>query len=304
MLMVVLSSDGSSPGRQGFKMAVGPDGSLMGSIGGGIMEHKMVELCRSILQENTPSNPFIKHQIHRKEGDHQSGMICSGEQTIAFYYLTIKDLTWLMQLQDTLTKNDSGQLVLDHQGVMFNVSSQQDASFVFQIASENSWRYSEQIGFKNTLYVLGGGHVGLALSRLMSDLGFYIVVIDERTGLNTMLENPYAHQTLVTDYTKIADSVSEGDHVYVVIVSFGYRTDKVILEALLKKNFRYIGMMGSRKKVDVLMKELLSEGASQEQLEKVHTPIGVPINSKTPAEIAISIAAEIIGVKNGKDSRE
>ena len=81
-------------------------------------------------------------------------------------------------------------------------------------------------------------------------------------------------------------------------MSFGYRTDKVVLQQLLHHQFKYLGMMGSKEKVKQLFKELLEEGIDKTLLVKVHSPIGVPIKSKTPEEIAVSILAEIIGVKN------
>jgi xanthine dehydrogenase accessory factor len=86
-LLAVLQSEGSSPGRQGFKMALANSGEMCGSIGGGIMEHKLVELARKLLTENKPFAPILKKQIHSKAAaQNQSGMICSGEQTVAIYF--------------------------------------------------------------------------------------------------------------------------------------------------------------------------------------------------------------------------
>lgn len=299
VMLYVLESQGSSPGRQGFRMIVGQGEEMHGSIGGGIMEHKLVELSRSLLQEGKPPfDPFIKHQVHRPDAQDKSGMICSGEQTIAFYYLQEKDLSWLRELLGCLKNNEKGVLKLTAKAIVFQrlekISGQYD-----YVSQPDSWTYREQIGFTNTVYIIGGGHVGLALSRLMRSINFYVVVIDDREGLNTLVQNDYAHQTLVVNYDEIDNHVPEGNDSYVVIASFGYRTDKIVLRRLINKKFRYLGMMGSVEKVKQLYEELLAEGVKKEQLSTVHSPIGVPIRSKTPDEIAVSIAAEIIGVKNG-----
>ena len=132
----------------------------------------------------------------------------------------------------------------------------------------------------------------------MNDLGFYIVVIDDRNDLNTMVKNEYAHQREIIEYEAIANFIPESDTSYVVLVSFGYRTDKIILKQLIGKNYRYLGMMGSAKKVKTLFEELSVEGFTPAQLASVNSPIGLKINSKTPIEIAVSIAAEIVKVKN------
>ncbi|MBL6449905.1 XdhC family protein [Fulvivirga sp. 29W222] len=299
VLLYVLNSEGSSPGRQGFKMIVGPEGAMAGSIGGGIMEHKLVELSRSLLQNGKPPfTPFIKHQVHRAEAPDKSGMICSGEQTIAFYYLRFKDITWLEQLITCLQENKRGVLQLTEKEMIFLCDQSLSGQFNYTLQTQESWVCKEQIGFKNTVYIVGGGHVGLALSRIMRNLDFYVMVIDNRDGLNTMVENDHAHESQVVDYNKIENYIPDGEDRYVVLVSFGYRTDKVVLKRLIHKNFKYLGMMGSEEKVATLYKELQEEGITKDQLAKVHSPIGVQIKSKTPDEIAVSIAAEIIGVKN------
>jgi xanthine dehydrogenase accessory factor len=296
--MCVLESIGSSPGRQGFKMAVSEDGTMSGSIGGGIMEHKMVELCRTLLIAD-PFKPFIKRQIHQDVANEKSGMICSGEQTIVFYHLDTSDLSWVESIYKHLINNKFGVLNLSFDSIKFRLDQTLVNIYSYSQQSETSWTYQEQLGFKQHIYILGAGHVGLALSEMMCRLGFYVVVMDDRDALNTMYQNTHAHHTEVIDYETIGHYIPENDHTYVVLVSFGYRTDKVLLKQCLGRKYKYLGMMGSAEKVKVLYKELQEEGFSKEQLDQVHSPIGMSINSKTPEEIAVSIAAEIIEVKNG-----
>lgn len=292
-LMYVLQSEGSSPGRQGFKMLVAPSGELYGTIGGGIMEHKLVELCRDKLASKF--DPFLKHQIHQNNiAKNKSGMICSGEQYVAFYYLDQNDIGWL----DQLISSGKGVLELRYQGIEFMRSVEQNEKFILTDLSENKWNLKEDINWFPELLIVGGGHVSLALSKIASNLDFKIQTFDDRKDLNTVEQNAFSKHTYVDNYGNIDNYISSGENKYVVLMSFGYQTDKVVLRKLIDKKFKYLGMMGSKEKVKQLFKELKEEGVSQAQINKVHSPIGVQINSKTVDEIAISILAEIIQVKN------
>jgi xanthine dehydrogenase accessory factor len=297
-LLCVLHSEGSSPGRQGFKMAVAADGSLYGSIGGGIMEHKLVEKARDMLAKGE-REVFLKEQIHDKDSPvNQSGMICSGRQMVAIFTIGEKERAALVKLFGAIDAEQNGTLTLRHSGIFFEEKTDDGGQFYYHFTSEKDWEYRETIGFRNTVHIIGGGHVGLAFSKMMRTLGFYVKIYDDREGLNTIEQNDAAHEKHLVDFEKIGDQLDEGDNQYTVLMTFGYRTDKLILPQLLDKNFRYLGMMGSEKKVAQLYEELEAEGIPPEKLAKVFSPIGLPIFSKTPEEIAVSIAAEIIRVKN------
>lgn len=297
ILMYVVDSQGSSPGRTGFKMIVNDQGEMHGSIGGGFMEHKLVELCKKELLRKG-FEPFIRRQIHRPDlPQDRSGMICSGEQTIAFYPLVETHIPWIHEL---LEANGKGVLIADNQGICFQVAESISQKFESKIISPTVWQLTENLHFQPVLHIIGGGHVGLALSKFACELDFRVKIYDDREGLNTMVENHYAERVMISDYAQIADILEEGADQYVVLMSFGYRTDQVILRELLGYDFAYLGMMGSQAKVDTLFEELREEGISQDLLERVHAPVGVQIRSKTPAEIAVSILAEVIGVRNGQ----
>ncbi len=199
MLLVVADSSGSSPGRQGYKMAVGVDGGLAGSIGA--------------------------------------------------------------------------------------------ADFI----------YREKLGPKNELYIVGGGHCALALSELMSRMDFHIRIFDDRPELNTLEKNRFADEiTIIESYDRIGEMIADGGpNIYVVVMTLGYASDAVVIRKLIGKDFKYFGVLGSRAKMKTLLKDFRKGGFREEMIARVHTPIGLPINSQTPEEIAISIAAQIIAVKNG-----
>ncbi|MCA1638246.1 MAG: XdhC family protein, partial [Acidobacteria bacterium] len=146
-----------------------------------------------------------------------------------------------------------------------------------------------------------GGHCALALSELVSKMDFHISLFDDRPNLNTLAKNEFIHKKrIIESYEKIDEFVSSGANTYVVVMTVGYKTDEIVIRKLLDKNFKYFGVLGSRAKMATLLKNLRKEGFAAERLDKIHTPIGLKINSQTPEEIAISIAAEIIAVKNAK----
>lgn len=298
MLLYVLESKGSSPGRPGFFMAVNEKGDMEGSIGGGIMEHKFVEMAKEHLKLRALETG-IKKQVHNKSAvTNQSGMICSGEQTILLYPVQQQDAKAIEKIIDSLEQNRNGTLTLSPKGVRFDETTpEKDISFVFQ--AEQEWLYREKTGYKQQLSIIGGGHCSLALSRIMSSMDFYIRVYDDRPGLKTMLENEAAHEkNFISDYTELESLIDGGQDHYVVIMTFGYRSDDKAMRALLRKKFRFIGLLGSKAKVEKMMDSYREEGIKIEWLQRIRTPVGLSIRSQTPEEIAISIAAEIIQVKN------
>ena len=301
MLLYVLESNGSSPGRQGFFMAVNAHGEMEGSIGGGIMEHKFVELAKEKWREHE-NNIEIKKQIHDKNAvKNQSGMICSGEQTILLYHVKKEDIQTIQQIIYCLEHHQNALLQLSPKGISFS-STIPEKNFLFEMESEDDWLYQEKLGYKNHLYIIGGGHCALAFSKLMSTMDFYIHLYDDRKELNTFLQNEYVHEKkIVNDYSELKNSIPSGKNHYVVIMTFGYRTDDIALRALFGKQFKYIGVLGSKKKMEKMFLDYRKEGFKEAMLRPIHSPIGIFIKSETPEEIAISIAAEIIQVKHSID---
>ena len=307
LLLQVVESIGSSPGRTGFRMAIAFDEKLekstfVGSIGGGIMEQKLVALGIARLRERR-SEPFLKRQIHRKDAAHdQSGMICSGEQTLFFYTFKADDLPIIEQILTDLSQNTEGVLFLSKEGIKYTSGIPNLTAFEKFPNLTKYWEqgiYVEKLGFEQHIYIVGGGHCALALSRQMRLLkSFKIHLFDDRPDLNTFVENDAAHEKTVIDYAKIPDLIPEGNNIYVVLMTVGYRSDEQILRGLSAKSIKYLGMLGSRAKVETMLENLKNEGFSADFLQKIHAPIGLDVKSQTPEEIAVSIAAEIIKVKN------
>ena len=296
-LLVVLESEGSSPGRQGFKMAVTAD-ELCGSIGGGMMEYKFVELAREKLRVSE-QEPLIKRQIHSKSAKlNQSGMICSGEQTIFMYYFDVEWLAVVDELIGSLERNENGTLTITADSLLFTPQVP-EFNFYYQQSSEADFIFREKTGYKNYLHIIGGGHCSYALSMLMKDLDFHITIYDDRKNLNTFSENHFAHKKVqLEDYSEMKGRISSGKNVYVVIMTFGHRTDNVAFQAVVENDYKYLGVLGSKTKVEQMRREWTEAGISETKINQVFSPIGISIKSQTPPEIAISIAAEIIAVKN------
>ncbi len=291
VVMVVIRSTGSSPGRQGFLMMV-TENSMNGTIGGGMMEHKLVELSKELIGHGR-FLPFIRHQVHKSEAaKDKSGMICSGEQTIAFYYLDKSDIQTIQRIVDV-----RGESILYNEE---GICSKEElvALPLVHIAEETEWQYTQSKKHDSKVYIFGGGHVGSALCEVLSKLDFEIHLFDNRPGLNTMESNVYAHTRQVINYEDSYRYVTEGQQSFVVIISFGYRTDETILRSLYGRQFRYIGMMGSIEKIKKMKDSLVNEGFSKKYFDSIYAPIGIDIKSETAYEIAVSVAAQLISVKN------
>ena len=295
-LLTVVENFGSSPGRKGFKMLVSDDGFIFGSIGGGVMEHSLVEEVKTLLSDENQSI-FLRKQIHKGRIKDGSGMICSGEQTIVFHPLNGNHISIAENILDSLQHQKKGTLHLSPTSFSFS-SEEAKEQFTYQFTSSENWSFREQLNFKNTLYIVGGGHVGLAVSDLFVNLGFYVLVFNNREGINTFDLNTSAHQKLIIDYSQIENYLQEGNTSYVVIMTNTYVDDKLILSQVLRNQYRYIGVLGSKAKLKTMWEVLQKEGFTLKELANVNAPIGLPIKSQTPEEIAVSIAAKIIEVKN------
>jgi xanthine dehydrogenase accessory factor len=161
--------------------------------------------------------------------------------------------------------------------------------------------YIDPIAPAPRLYIIGAGHVGFHLARTAADSGFRIHVVDDREKFANAERFPSADAIVVED---IADWLHQADlppSAYVVVVTRGHTHDFDALRALAARDLRYLGLIGSRAKVARVFDALTAEGMPAECLARVHAPIGLDIGAVTPAEIAISILAELIAVRHGKD---
>ncbi|MHA2225386.1 MAG: XdhC family protein [Candidatus Hodarchaeales archaeon] len=164
------------------------------------------------------------------------------------------------------------------------------------------------LGSGAKIYIFGAGHISQQLTPLLASLGFWIVVIDDRKDyLNEKFKHSKVVETLSGNFIETIDSIEFDAESYIVILTYSHNQDEKILKHLLTKRqeelgtWKYLGMIGSKRKVKEVFNRLISQGIDPSLLEKVRSPIGLAIGSQTPEEVAISIAAEIIRVRNTKE---
>ena len=154
------------------------------------------------------------------------------------------------------------------------------------------------------LLIVGAGHIAVPLARLASVLEFETIVVDERADFASRERFPMADEVYARPIEEFLDEFEVDERTHVVLVTRGHRFDEMALRRLLGSPAPYIGMIGSRRRVHIVYGTLLAEGFTPEQFAKVFAPIGLDIGARTPAEIAIAIAAEIVDLRRkGKGRR-
>lgn len=279
-LLVVAAGRGSAPGKPGAMLALSRDGALAGTIGGGRVEAELVALALARLQADSPQ-AFCMTRVHRPHTNQGSGMICGGEQTVVFAPLLPSDLPLLDALIGVLRLGREFRWSLSPAGWRADTGEPG-----LRIHGDN-WRYGHCSGRQVTVCLIGGGHVSLALSRLLVRLDFRVVVLEERPGVATFKRNRFAHERRVGDYADVCAALPEGDRVYAVIMTHAHERDAAAWRALAEKPLGYLGVLGSHAK----LRALIGPGPFPAH---VHAPAGVAIHSHSPDEIAVSIAAEMI----------
>ena len=153
-----------------------------------------------------------------------------------------------------------------------------------------------------SLIIFGGGHVSKFVSQIATMVGFRVTIVDDRENYANPKRFPEATQTLVLDFADVISHLTINRSTYIVIVTRGHRYDEIVLEQLVKTPAKYIGMIGSKRKVLTTYEHLRQRGITNEQLKKVHAPIGINIGAVTAEEIAVSIVAQIIHVRRGENN--
>ena len=296
-LCIVAETSESSPGKQGFKMAVSKSGEQFGTIGGGIMEANIVKDAAKLIDSDKKSTIHFLH--HNPNSDlEKSGLICGGTQTLIIKILEEPDLDLIEQIVENYNHRIKCSLKINSYTIMLERDNENKNRYKFNYTAPDIYLYEEICGISETAYIIGGGHVGLAASRIMSYLDFYVINFDHRRDVFTLEKNEYANQKIICEYKDIDQYIDEGEMSYVIIVTPQHSGDKAALKSIINKNVKYIGMMGSERKIETIFRNLEKDGIDRELFNKVHTPIGLEIEAESPEEIAVSIAAQIIQIKN------
>jgi len=301
-LVAIVDCQGSVPNGPGAKMIVSEDAAATGTVGGGGSERMLIDKAAESLRGDAAVHTALTLQHNEGEKGIRSGMICSGSQTFAMVFITRADAESVAAVAAMEREGRPARVVLSPAGLQLVAEPLPEGDRRWRHASHADWRYEENVGVCDRLTIVGGGHVSLALSRVTATLGFNITVLDDREHLPTMTDNPFADECRVVDYADIAGGIPRGEKSYVCIMTSGHEFDEPVLEQLVAMDLRYLGMMGSQAKVEAVRNRLLERGVPKAQLDAVHAPIGLPIGSRTPEEIAISIAAEL-GCERSGSSR-
>lgn len=312
----ILASSGSTPRGAGARMAVFPDGSTLGTIGGGSVELQVIAAAGEALRDG---RGFVRsYLLHPNEAD-DIGMICGGEVTVSVQLLTAEDIPVADDLQRLTGTNTDAWLctVLEHgaaarmdvweaeRGLLHTLTPFEDAFRpllcphpVFQPGEPAL--YAEPIAQRGRVYIFGGGHVAQALVPVLATVGFSVTVYDERPSLADAAHFPTAEQVLIGPYGEVSRRLTLTAHDYAVIMTPGHQGDYLVLAQVLRTPARYIGCIGSSRKVAATKERLRGDGFSEADIARPYSPIGLPIGGETPEEIAISIAAQLIACRSGR----
>ena len=300
-LAIVVHHTIHSPGTTGAKLLVTKNKEMMGTIGGGIMEYTLVNRAKDILV-NGNFTPEIQLLNHQKTGtDEQSGMICAGKQTNLYYVCQPEnDGKIVEEIVKVLKKGQLGILSISPEGLTLQKQKLQNHDFQYRFTkSEKNWHYQEQLKNFNRIAIMGGGHCSLALSQVMNNLRYDVFVFETRENISTLGLNKFATKVhIIDDFKEAVSRINLPHRTQVVIMTTDVASDVRVLLGIVDKPFPFVGVMGSHAKISEITKQLKNEGISDKQLSRFTAPVGLPMVSNTPEEIAISVAAQLLQNRN------
>jgi len=229
-LATIVQCAGSSPQKEGAKMLVRDDGSIMGTLGGGCIEAEVIQEAKMSMTDGMPRTvPFDLTEA-------RGGLVCGGKLLV----------------------------------------------------------FIDPVMPGPRLVILGAGHVGKALATAARFSGFHVTVADDRAEHASKANIPDAQDLVVNDFNSVFSRIPVDHKSYIVIATRGHNHDLEAVSAALKTPAHYIGLLGSKRKKAVLINALKEQGYREDAIERIIIPVGLPIGSTTPAEIAVSIMAQII----------
>lgn len=285
-LCAVVDARGSTPQSKGAAMVVLADGQSLGTLGGGCVEAEVRVRALKMLQDNSSRQEGLYAFRLDHDFGWDDGLLCGGIMDIAIRILrTHADVVSLLETREALRRRENAT---------YQVSTTDD---------QGAARTFEIVFFPSPVLVIAGaGHVAGALASLATSIGFELTVIDDREDFVTPTRFPGAKR-IVGDIERELRSLKIDPQTYIVLVTRGHRHDGAALAAVIHSPAKYIGMIGSKRKVRRILDEIEKTGVARERLMRVQAPIGLELGAVTPAEIAVSIAAQLIAVRRGIDDR-
>ena len=320
---------GSTPRGVGSMCIITENEKLIGTIGGGLLEYQVQEQAKKLFKEE---KSFI-YRFHLTAEDlAKAGMICGGDVDLYMEPLSPKNseaVAVFKAIKEHIDNNKPGILVtkiedgihaLDTKIRMFiskdnitqgtisginmeDVSFNENSPYELLSFNENLDIFVEKIALNPEVILFGAGHVSLFVAQLAKMVGFKIIIIDDRPEFANKQRFPLADAIIISDFKQAFDQLNVSQKSHILIITRGHIHDKIVLQHALGTSASYIGMIGSKKKRNIIYRTLMEEGFSKEELEKVYSPVGIDINAETPEEIAVSIVGELIK-KNRPDKKD
>ena len=293
-LATVARARGSTPVPAGTKMLVGPEGRLLGSVGGGCVEAEVIGAALDAQAHRRPA--LLTHHLNADlAGD--LGLSCGGTVDI-FVEPLVGDEQYVRVLElaanadsglvRTATAWDAGPVKT------FEPLRAGRPSGVAATLTRDGRFMEERLTLAPRVLVFGAGHVGAAIARAAAAAGFRVVVVDDRADYADASRFPDGVAVLAADadgaLTRYPLTAADA----VVIATRGHRNDALILERVAPSDAGYVGLLGSRRKKIVVTKGLTTAGVPAKSLRRVRVPVGLAIGAVTPEEIAVSVVAELI----------
>lgn len=320
VLVSIVGSSGSTPRGAGARMIVYADGSF-GTIGGGAVEYQSQRLAKELI---TGEQSCVKGFSLSADQAADLGMICGGDMAVAFQYFAggnVQNLGLISRIVGLFDRDVNSWIITDISnetawGMAVYVQGEGlfgadnikvedilpllDAKSVWSRENGKSY-YVEPLVRSGRVCIFGGGHVAQELVPVLTNIGFRCVVMDDRPEFAAEKLFPQAGAIYLGDFANIEASLQIGADDYVVIMTRGHQYDYTVLVQALRTEAYYIGMIGSKSKVAATFAKLINnDGFTQDDFSRVYTPIGLDIQAESPAEIAISIAAQLIEVRADK----
>lgn len=323
VMATIVSRSGSAPRTAGTRMLIMPGEETFGTIGGGRVE---AEVIRNASQKIAPGTARLLSFDLSGQGINDLDIICGGRLSILLESIeaTAAELAFFQTVNTrrckgipgvavtALTREDQElkvagrHLILpdgsvegsfpysDHVLAALNSKIQERKTAAIQTIHDILF-LTFPIGLKDSVLIFGAGHVSQHVAKLTKMVGFHTVVLDDRPEFANRRRFSEVDDIIVLDrFENVFQDLKITGQSYIIIVTRGHSHDKTVLAQALKTKAGYIGMIGSRRKRDTIYRQLLNEGFKQTDVDRVYSPIGLEIGAETPAEIAVSIVAELI----------
>jgi len=335
-LATVTRTEGSTPQKSGSSALFGKQGLVAGTIGGGVLEGRIQAIAIGSIDTKMPVHRVFRLDMSASDGE---DALCGGRITVLVDPEIVRHVNVFDSLRKSYESRIPGVLITlvtepgvnntvisrywatenDKRGIPEELKALVGPEIKSLISGNDSYDFRElklpetrnkpsQSLFLEPvipaprLVIAGAGHIGKALSQIGRMLDFEVTVIDDRQEFANPENIPWANNIITGDIGSSVEKIEKGHDTYIVIVTRGHRDDGNALKACIGTDAAYIGMIGSKTKVALMHREFIEKGwATEQQWDRIFAPIGLDIRSKTVEEIAVSIAAQLVQVKNWRD---